>query len=141
MAPGAHGEFSVQWYDQVCLVTLTGCFNREGVLAMLAGVQESWRAAGEPVHWAYVMDLRVWDGGTADGFAASHDLLMWMIAHGAEAIVRLHASSFLATVTRKQGVYDGVDVPVATLYSPDEARDWLSLHGFRCSTCPALGVR
>lgn len=37
----AHGEFSVQWFAQVCLVTLRDSFNREGVLAMAAGIRQA----------------------------------------------------------------------------------------------------
>lgn len=136
MSLSAHGEFSVQWCDQICLVRLRGSFNREGVLAMLAGVRERWHAEGKPVRWAYVMDLRAWLGGTADGYAASHELLLWMVEHGAGAIVRIHASSFLAAVTVNQGVYVGIDVPVATVHTPEEAQAWLTANGFRCEQWP-----
>ncbi|WP_417068189.1 hypothetical protein [Niveibacterium terrae] len=128
----AHGEFSVQWFAQVCLVTLRDSFNREGVLAMAAGIRQAWLDAGQPTHWAHVMDLREWQGGTRDGFAASHELLMWNVAHGAKAIIRIHSAMFLARVTERQHVFDDISVPIITVSTPEQAWGWLETHGIAC---------
>lgn len=133
-----HGVCKVQWCDQVCFAILQGSFNSEGVLVMLASIQQAWRDAGEPEHWAHVMDLHQWQGGTESGFAASHELLVWATAHGAHAIVRIHTVGFLARVTENQGVFDGIEVPIITVTTREQAWDWLDTHGFRCDACKTL---
>lgn len=133
-----HGICKVQWCDQVCLAVLQGSFNTEGVQVMLAAIQQAWRDAGQPPHWAHVMDLHLWQGGTESGFAASHDLLVWAITHGAHAVIRIHTVRFLARVTESQGVFDGINVPVITVNTREQAWEWLESHGFCCETCKGL---
>ncbi|MDP5240548.1 hypothetical protein Q9Q94_13470 [Uliginosibacterium sp. 31-16] len=127
-----HGECKVYWCDQACFAVLQGSFNREGVLVMTAAIQQAWRDAGQPGHWAHVMDLHLWQGGTQSGFAASHDLLVWATSHGAHAILRIHTARFLARVTENQGVFNGIEVPVVTLNTREQAWEWLSANGFEC---------
>lgn len=78
------------------------------------------------------MDLREWQGGTRDGFAASHELLMWNVAHGAKAIIRIHRAMFLARVTERQGVFDDISVPIITVSTPEQAWEWLEAHDIAC---------
>lgn len=138
MSKAPHGTCTVRWYDQVCFAVLHGCFNEEGVFVMTESIQQAWRAAGQPDHWAHVMDLHQWQGGTESGFAASHALLAWATAHGAHAVVRIHKSSFLARVTEHQGVFDGINVPIITVRTREEAWDWLAGRGFRSHVREAL---
>lgn len=135
MSRTAHGRFNICWCDQACLVVLEDSFNREGVEAMLEGIRAAWQAAGSPTGWAHVMDLHHWEGGTPDGFAASHELLRWVTAHGAQAIVRIHLDSFLARMTEGRGVFDDIDVPVITVATREEACEWLQARGIRCDGC------
>lgn len=138
MSGNIHGVFSVRWCDEVCFVVLEESFNREGVLAMSAAIRQAWQAAGQPARWAHVMDLRRWQGGTPEGFAASHDLLAWNIAHGARAIVRIHALKILARITENQDVFAGIDIPILTTGSCAEAWRWLEAQGIACSHCKSL---
>ncbi|WP_345531873.1 hypothetical protein [Viridibacterium curvum] len=119
----------------MCFAILEGSFNREGVLLMTASIQQAWQEAGQPARWAHVMDLHQWQGGTESGFAASHDLLAWAVANGAKAIIRIHAVEFLARVTENQGVFDGINVPIITIHTCDEAWQWLEAQGFDCESC------
>lgn len=135
-----HGECKVYWCDQACFAVLQGSFNREGVLVMTAAIQQAWRDAGQPTHWAHVMDLHQWQGGTESGFAASHDLLVWATSHGADAIIRIHTVGFLARVTENQGVFDGIEVPVITVSAREQAWEWLSANGFECEACKRLAA-
>ena len=107
---------------------------------MTESIQQAWRAAGQPDHWAHVMDLHQWQGGTESGFAASHALLAWATAHGAHAVVRIHQFNFLARVTEHQGVFDGIDVPIITVHTREEAWVWLEGHGFRSDVREALAA-
>lgn len=138
MTNTAHGGFSIQWCDQVCLIVLCGSFNREGVMAMAAAIRQAWLEAGKPACWAHVMDLLQWEGGTADGFSASQELLHWSTAHGAEAVVRIHLGRFLARLTESRGVFDELQVPVITVSTREEAWNWLKSRGLFREGCRAL---
>jgi len=139
MSNTPHGTCTVRWYDQVCFAVLEGCFNDEGVRVMTERIQQAWKEAGKPAHWAHVMDLHQWEGGTEAAFAASHALLAWAAAHGAHAVVRIHKkSNFLAVVTERLGIFDGIELPIANVNTREEAWDWLAEHGFRSHVREAL---
>lgn len=106
---------------------------------MMESIQQAWKEAGQPARWAHVMDLHLWEGGTESGFAASHALLAWAAAHGAQAVVRIHKkSNYLARVTEHLGVFDGVELPIVKVHTREEAWDWLAEHGFRGHVREAL---
>lgn len=138
MTKSAHGHFSIAWCDQVCLVRLSGSFNREGVVALTAAVIQRWEEAGRPQVWAHVMDLRQWEGGTPDSFAAARELVAWTVSHGAAAIARLQSSNFLSRITDRQGVLDEAGVPIVDLSTPEETWRWLRSRGLLCEACQAL---
>jgi len=133
-----HGQFSVRWCDQVCLVVLRGSFNREGVMALSSAVRQAWQDAGKPAQWAHVMDLRLWEGGTPESFAIARELVTWTVAHGVAAIVRIHHGNFLSRITERQGVLDDTGVPVVEFSSPEETWQWLDSRHLPCDACRAL---
>lgn len=140
MVKPAHGSFSIDWCDQVCLVRLRGSFNREGVSALCSAVKQSWADVACPPRWAHVMDLRQWEGGTPDSFVAAREFADWTVAHGAKAIVRLQSGNFLSRITDRQGVLDEAGVPIVDLATPGDTWRWLESRGFACTSCQPLLV-
>lgn len=138
MSRPAHGNCTVHWCDEVCLVVVKGSFNREGVSAMQTAIRTSWQDAGAPARWAHVMDLRQWEGGTPDSFATARELALWTVTHGAVAVLRIHCGSFLGRVTDRQGVLEDLGVPVIDCSSVGEAWQWLDQHGLACAACRGL---
>lgn len=138
MQATAHGQFSVLWCDDVCLLIMSGSFNREGVLKMSYAVRQAWQDAGRPARWAHVLDLRRWEGGTPESFTIARELVRWTTEHGVAAIVRIQHGNFLSRITERQGVLDEAGVPIVDFGNAEEAWKWLASRQLACESCAPL---
>lgn len=133
MHDAPHGQFSICWLDQICVVCLAGTFNRPGAQALHRALAAAWENAGRPEHWAHIVDLRTWEGGTPKSFGAGRDMAEWSFAHGVAAVIRLHHGSFLPRMVDRHGVLDASPVPVLDCTDISDVRAALLTLGFAAS--------
>lgn len=101
----AHGEVSVNWFDNICVSILSGAFNEQGIANWFLLLQQSWIAQGKPKRWAHVLDMYEWQGRTPEttplvrqgvAWANSHGLacsIILMAAGPASIFIRMHQTS------------------------------------------------
>lgn len=77
-----HGEVSVNWFDNVCVSTLSGAFNEEGISNWFLLLQQSWTELGKPERWAHVLDMYGWQGRTPECEALMREAVAWSMTHG-----------------------------------------------------------
>lgn len=130
MHDAPHGQFDIHWLDQICVVCLAGAFNRPGAQALHSALATAWENAGRPEHWAHIVDLRIWEGGTPKSFGAGRDMADWSFAHGVAVVIRLHHGSFLPRMVDRHGVLDASPVPVLDCAEISDVRAALLTHGF-----------
>lgn len=135
MLEHAHGEFTIRWCAELCMVSLRGGFNRAGAQQLADAVMASWQAAGSPARWAHIVDLRQWDGGTPDSFEPARALAAWTMAHGVCVIIRLRHNSFITRVVDSQHTLEASSVPVLDFTDPDAAWQALQARGLACEDC------
>ena len=138
MPPLAHGEFTIQWCDSVCILTLRGGFNLEGVQRMADAVKAAWQDAGCSMRWAHVVDLRLWEGTTPDSFPPARELVAWSMDHGVCAVIRLRQTEFITRMLDRQDALEAVRVPVMDFTEPEIAWQWLTSQGIACGSCREL---
>ena len=77
-----HGEVSVNWFDNVCVSTLSGAFNEEGISNWFLLLQRSWTELGKPERWAHVLDMYGWQGRTPETTPLVRQGVAWTNTHG-----------------------------------------------------------
>lgn len=77
-----HGEVSVNWFDNVCVSTLSGAFNEEGISNWFLLLQQSWTELGKPERWAHVLDMYGWQGRTPETTPLVRKGVIWANTHG-----------------------------------------------------------
>ena len=78
----AHGDVSVNWFDNVCVSTLNGAFNEEGISNWFLLLQRSWTELGKPERWAHVLDMYGWQGRTPETTPLVRQGVAWANTHG-----------------------------------------------------------
>lgn len=89
MITKAHGDASVIWQNNICISTLNGAFNEEGVTNWFLLVQQSWIAQGAPQPWVHVLDMFGWQGRTPETTPLLRTAVGWSLRHGLQATVIL----------------------------------------------------
>ena len=82
MITTAHGDASVIWHDNVCISTLNGAFNEEGIANWFLLLQQSWTEKGEPERWAHILDMSGWQGRTPETTPLVRKGVAWAYSHG-----------------------------------------------------------
>ena len=77
-----HGDVSVNWFDNVCVSTLRGAFNEEGITNWFLRLQQSWVELGKPERWAHVLDMYGWQGRTPETTHLVRKGVAWANGHG-----------------------------------------------------------
>ena len=87
MITTAHGDASVIWHDNVCISTLNGAFNEEGIANWFLLLQQSWVAREKPPRWAHVLDMFGWQGRTPETTPLVRQGVAWTNTHGLSCAV------------------------------------------------------
>ena len=82
-----HGEVSVNWFDNVCVSTLSGAFNEEGISNWFLLLQRSWTERGKPERWAHVLNMYGWQGRTPETTPLVRQGVAWTNTHGLSCAV------------------------------------------------------
>ncbi|WP_417066821.1 hypothetical protein [Niveibacterium terrae] len=129
----AHGEYRFWRCGEVLAVEAAGTFNQEGASALFRDFRGFWLAQGSPSRWAYLIDVRRWEGSTPDAFELGKEMQFWCAEHGAQAFCRIHANTILdATFSRQIEIPTPVQQEKRVCSDLNEAWTWLKSRGFFC---------
>lgn len=131
----AHGEYRFWRCGDVLAVEAVGVFNQEGATDLFDDFREFWLAQDSPSRWAYLIDVRRWEGSTPEAFEQGREMQFWCGEHGAQVFCRVHARNILNAAFRHQIeiLSSGQEDALMVCSDLDEAWAWLESRGFNCS--------
>lgn len=133
----AHGEYRFWRRGDALAVEAIGSFNEEGATALFDDFREFWRAQGSPSRWAYLVDVRQWEGSTPEAFERGREMQFWCCEHGAQVFCRIQTNIILNAAFRKQiEILSSGQEDLMVCSAIDEAWAWLKSRGFDCEESP-----
>lgn len=82
MNTSVHGDVAIIWVGNVCLSTLQGSFNEEGIANWFMLLQQEWLRQGKPAGWAHVLDMLGSQGRTSETTPLLRNAVTWSHHHG-----------------------------------------------------------
>ena len=125
----AHGCFDLRCANHVLVIRSQGSFNREGAEALNRAAAELWRAHCAPEHWGMLIDLREWEGATAEGYKVAHELRRWAVAHHCAAAAWVFGNAFIRKMAATGMALVAHPYPVEFFNDVAAANAWLQTQG------------
>ena len=124
-----HGEFSLAWCGDVLLVTYSGDWNRQAVLALHEAAMAAW-ASPPRRPWAMLSDARDWTGSSDEVFEQWWIFYQDAVAHGMTTVTDVLPSKFYELMVKDLFAQAKAIANYHHSHSIDEAWKWLAGHGF-----------
>ncbi|QLG89136.1 hypothetical protein HQ393_13280 [Chitinibacter bivalviorum] len=124
-----HGEFQLRWQGDVLIVTYSGLWNEQAVIALRSAVMPAWLArGGEP--WAMLTNAAHWEGGTPEVLEAWWGFFEECVSYGLLAVTDILPSHFHALVVKSLAERASQLVNYRRSNSMSDAARWLAEQGF-----------
>ncbi len=127
--PSPHGAFALRCSGDLLIIRAEGAFNGEGAVAMNEALESFWSQHGLSGFWGILIDLRAWEGSTAEGYTAAAAARQWAVSHGCHAAAWLFANTFIRQMVMKRMAGIASPYPVNAFDELAAANAWLGSLG------------